>query len=352
MKSYFGAGPTSSQKAYEAYEKSFADLPHETKYYDPWNGVDMRKDIQVKLLKRIESIRKASIDSQTGGAGTAGYALIPVWVIPGIVDRTRALTPLVELIPRVSNKGLTHDFNVLTAKGGGNWRIEDAALPDDTDTYDRVSVDMKFGYCVGRITGPAAAGWASWGDRGTAFAQDLAVKMRAAKELEEDAIINGDVDTNSEEYDGLIQWISTNTTNLSSTPVTLADIRAEFATTFNAYGYPTLCVTDAATHEYIKGLLHAYLRQPAQPTEGMPFGIPGAFFYGQANFIKSQYMPTTSNSRRILFLDMNYIYMAVLQDWTYEELAKTNDSDKYMMKVYEALVVTYEGACSQIYGIT
>ena len=146
--------------------------------------------------------------------------------------------------------------------------------------------------------------------------------------------------------------ITTNATNLSSTPVTLADVRAEFATTFNAFGYPGLCVTDASTHEYIKGRLHAYLRQPAPPAEGMPFGIPGAFFYGQANFVKNTFMPTTSNSRRILFLDMNWIYMAVLQEVTYQELANTNDSNKYMLKVYEALILTYEGACAQIYGIT
>lgn len=349
MNNYFGTqGPNTSSQAAEAYKKTFGDLPNETTYYDPWNGIDKRSELGKKLI----DLRKASIDTGTGGAGTAGFAMIPVFVMPQTIDRTRALTPIVELIPRLSNRGMTHDYNALTAKGGANFRIEDAALPEDTDTYDRETISMKYGYSVGRVTGPAIAGWRSWPDRGDALSQDLVVKVRALRELEENTIINGDNGTNPQEFDGFIQLISTNATNLSSTPVTLADIRAEFATTFNAFGLPTLCVTDANTHEYIKGLLHAYLRQPAQPTEGMPFGIPGAFYYSQANFIKSQYMPTSSNSRRILFLDLNWIYMAVLQDVTYQELANTNDSNKYMLKVYEALILTYEGACSQIYGIT
>jgi hypothetical protein len=38
-------------------------------------------------------------------------------------------------------------------------------------------------------------------------------------------------------------------------------------------------------------------------------------------------------------LDTNVIEMRVLQDVSYEELAKTNDSVKFMLKCYETLVV-------------
>jgi len=31
--------------------------------------------------------------------------------------------------------------------------------------------------------------------------------------------------------------------------------------------------------------------------------------------------------------------MRVLQDLTYEELAHTNDSDKFMLKIYETLII-------------
>jgi len=334
-----------------------AGLKHGECYYNPWSfavggEIDGTPAGAPKIDKRIEVgqkwMQKQSIETTTGGAGTAGYALIPVYVDPEIVDQTRYLTPLVELIPRRASKGLTYDYNKITAKGGAKWKAEDAAQLEDTDTYDRGSVSMKYGYSVGRVTGPAIAAMRGYND---AMQLDLSVKTQALKELEEDTIINGDSSTYPTEYDGLINSITTNTTNKSSNYVTLADIRAELATTFNARGMVTLAVTDAATHNYIKGLLQEYQRSAPAAAENLPFGIRGAFNFDGVDFIKSQFMPTSSGSRRILFLDMRYIHMAVLQDVTYEELAKTNDSNKYMLKVYEALVVTYEGACSQIYGI-
>ena len=44
--------------------------------------------------------------------------------------------------------------------------------------------------------------------------------------------------------------------------------------------------------------------------------------------------------------------MAVLQDVTFEELAKGNDSNKYMLKEYIVLAVTFEAAMSQMTNIT
>jgi len=341
-------GDAPSVSADVAFQQSFGNaVKNGEVYYNPWVKVDKRTEIGKSLM--ADKITKApSIATTTGGAGTAGYALIPVYVDPEIVDRTRFLTPLVELIPRRATRGTTYDYNAITAKGGASWKLEDASLADDIDTYDRVSVNIKYGYSTGRVTGPSIAGMAGYQD---ALSLDLGVKTVALKELEEDTIVNGDVTTYATEYDGLINSITTNTTDKSSTAVTLTNIRSEFATTFNAKGMTNLCVTDAATHNYIKGLLMDFQRVVEVPKEELPFGIPGSFVFDGVPFIKSQFMPTTANSKRILFLDTRYIFMAVLQDVTYEELAKTNDSNKYMLKVYEALVVTFEAAMSQIYGI-
>lgn len=359
MAGYFGAGPSSLAQAHDLQD--IMGVQDKECYYNPWHfgigGIDGTPGCGAKIDKRAnlgkkfirDRIEKASsITTTTGGAGTAGYALVPVYVSPDIIDQTRYLTPLVELIPRRASRGRTYDYNKITSKGGATWKAESAALSSDVDTFDRASVTVKYGYSVGEITGPALAQMRGYKD---AQALDLSVKTVALKELEEKTIINGDATTYSTEYDGLIQSITTNTTNLSGAEVTLEYIRDEFDTTFNAFGMITLCVTDSATHSRIKSLLQAYQRQLAQPAENLPFGIPGAFQFDQATFIKSQFMPTSANSKRILFLDMRYIHMAVLQDVTYEELAKTHDANKYMLKVYEALVNTFEGAMSQIYGI-
>lgn len=312
-------------------------------------NVDKRAEIGRKYM--AEEITKApSMEvTVTGGAGTAGYALTPIFVDPTIVDQTRKMTPLVEIIPRRASKGNTFDFNLLSAKGGASWKLEDASLAGDVDTYSRSSTVIKYGYSIGRVTGPMMASARHYMD---AMAQDISVKVAALKELEEDTIINGDVSTYVTEYNGLINGISTNTlaagNGTGSVNITLADIRIEEAVCFNARGQVSLAVTDATTHNYIKGLLMDYQRNVDVPTEGMGFGIPGSFVYNGITFIRDIFMPTGANSKICLLLDMRYIFMAVLQDYTYEELAKVNDSNKYMIKVYEALILTYEGSSAQI----
>jgi len=312
-------------------------------YLNPWN-----KTNKLGLIKS-NMVQKASIDTQTGGVGTAGTALIPVYVDPSIVDRTIRMTPLRNLLPRRAIRGQTYDYIPLTAKGGAAWYAENAAISDQIDTYDRVSVAVKFLYAKGRVSGPAIASMRGFIDP---TQLDLSVKTASIMEAEEDAIINGDSSTNPEEPNGLIQTITTNTTSVSGLP-TLAQIRAEFATSFNANGNVTLAVTDASTHNYIKGLLLDVQRQVSNPSMDMlGFGIPGAFEFDGVLFIRDRFMPTGASVKRILFLDTRYIFMAVLQDLTYEEKASENDSTVYILKEYVTFVNTFEAAHTQMTTIT
>src|SRR3990167_2999897 len=232
---------TSIYDADQAFDSTFgvAGIQHKQTYYDPWRSIDKRAQINSKMYDAMS--KAPSLASTTYGTGTAGQALTPVFVDPQFVDQTRKLTPLVELIPRKATRGLTYDYNRITAKAGGKWKVEDAAQSEDVDTGSRGTVTIKYGYAVGRVTYPAIAGAQGYADL---LQADILLKAQSIKELEEDTIINGDVDTYSTEYDGLIQSITTNSTALGSRDVTLADIRSELATTFNARGYVTLAVTD------------------------------------------------------------------------------------------------------------
>lgn len=373
-KSMHSLDPMQSWDAETIFEKAYAGqaVPagpdgQGTVLYDPWEQKNYNETKQLsgarytigKSLKtemHKAALQKAgtSIDAGltggigTGGAGTAGSALIPVWVDPNIVDRTIRETPLRNMLRRVAVRGKTVDFNVLTTKGGAHWRPEHGSLPEDIDTYDRVSVNIKFGYSVGELTGPARAAMRGYVD---AEALDLSTKTAALFELEEDTIINGDSSTYSTEFDGLITQITTNTTNNSGAPITLSGIRTELATTYQANGQTNLVVTDITTFNFVKSLLMDFQRQPATPAQNLPFGIPGAFEFDGVPFIPSKFMPQTAASRRMLFLDTRYLFMGVLLDTTFEELATPTDSSKYMLKVYEAMVNQFEGAMSQVYGI-
>jgi len=109
-----------------------------------------------------------------------------------------------------------------------------------------------------------------------------------------------------------------------------------------------LVVTDGYTLGVLKGLLMDYVRYEGLAKE---YGIPDGFEFEGALFIKDRYMPVTPTAREILYLDTRYAFLAVQQDYTYEELAKTNDSQKFMLKWYGALVVNFEASMVRRYNL-
>ena len=137
-----------------AYQTSFGNLKAGTKYTDVARGIDLRNNDQLLGSEYGAKVKAMAAAGMT--AGTAGYSIIPVYLDPLIVDTSRKFTPLTEIIPRVTNMGVTADY-VTLSKGSGFTASEDAALPDQSDTYTRVSKSIKYLYAIGRITGPALA---------------------------------------------------------------------------------------------------------------------------------------------------------------------------------------------------
>ena len=329
------------------FDKCFgvANIAEEQTYYAPMQGIDKRAQIGEDLKK--EMVAKApSMDSDVGGTYT-GYSMLPPFVDASIVDKTVRETPLVKLLPRRAIRGRSYVYNMLTAKAGAEFMGEDASLADQVDTRTTGTAAMKFLYAVGRVTGIANASQTII----NLMAEDLRVKTTSMNEALENTIVNGNATTNPLTFNGLIQTITTNTTDNSGAAVTLEEIREDLNTSFEANGLIDLAVTDGYTHNYIKGLLMDFQRNVERPSGSMDFGIPDAFMFDGILFIKDRYMPTTAASRRIIYLDTRYLFLAVLQDYTYEEFGKVNDSQKYMIKWYGTMVVNFESAMVQRYGL-
>ena len=382
----------SEQEAIAAYQTSFGYTAPGTVYYDPFNMKTQGQKLEfLNDEKYIETVTKGyntilknaphlkAISSTTGGAGTAGYALIPVYLDPRIVDRSRKFTPMVNIVPRVANMGRTADYDVITAKGGAYTAAEDAALPETNDTYARASVVMKYLYAVGRVTGQSIAmipafsvdsmmenagslvnsGFTS-ASAPNATQLEVLVKTRALKELEEGLIINGNATTSvyggadGTEFSGIdVLQSTTNGTNKSTTDLSLADI--DTAITAAAYygGMPNIAICDYGTYQDILGLLNdkiGYLKAQVETEWGFS-AIKLNTMVGQVTVIPSRFLDKTTANKKIIFLDMSVIELRVLQDLTYEPLAKTNDSSKFMLKIYEALIHRAPTFCSSIYGI-
>jgi len=360
-----------------AYQHSFGTLPDGTLYHGGARGnfntetksfeVDMRPE-----LKGAFDIGFKALESTSGGAGTAGYAMVPIYVDPRVVDRTRKYTPLVELVPRVSNQGITADYNVITAKGGAYVAAEDAALAETDTTFDRASTSIKYLYSVGRITGQAMAAIPSYilqgltpdGGATGAFSSSSApnakqlevlIKTRDMRELEEELIINGSVSSDANEFDGIVALCTANATAKAGAALALGDIDTAVKLAFDDGGRPNLAVASSQAYTDLLGLLTAKIGY-MQATQTVFWGFTTIVLHtmvGDIPVIPSMFLNAaqTASSNAIYFLDLSVIEMRVLQDLTYEDLAKTNDSSKFMLKIYEALIVKAPTFCSSITGI-
>lgn len=349
-----------------AYEASFGMLKDQTPYVNGWVGIDIREELKGVMETGMKSIQIKALGPTTGGAGTAGYALVPIFVDPRITDQSRKWTPLVEMITRVTNRGLTADYNIITAKGGAYTANADAALPETDDTYDRQSVSIKFLYSVGRTLGPMNAampsymvegfnptgsgmGNGSFSGAGAPNAKQLEVlmKARAMKELEENLIINGSTSTDATQFDGIVALQSTtNQNDLSGAALTWDDVEETVQSAFDDGGRPKLAVASSSVvTDLRKIMIDTFNFRPSDLTAGatLPFGVPATLvlqtMVGPIPVIPSMYLSNTSGAKQIFFLDTDFIEMRVLQDMTYEDLAHTNDSSKFMLKIYEALVM-------------
>jgi len=346
-----------------AYAHSFGNYADKTRYCDPYNDVDLRTELKSLCNEGMERSFKA-LTSEAGGAGNSGYALVPIYVDSRIVDRTRKFTPWVELTPRVTNQGMYADYNIISTKAAAVTKAEDEALADVTDTEDRVEEPMKFLYSVGRVTGQMQSAMPSYiiqglqpSGTGTATASfgsptapnakqyEVLKRSRALRELEENLLWTGDKDTTATEFDGIVeQQDTTNQKDKSTTDLTWSDIEETVGYAYTDSGRPNLAGCDASTLQDLrKIMIDSFRYSPSQMSGTAGFGVPASVvvetMVGPIPVIPSQYLSTVSGSKQLFFLDMEYIEMRVLQDMTYEDLAKTNDSQKFMLKIYEALLL-------------
>ena len=346
------------------YAQSFGALPDRTVICGG-GANDMRPLLKAKLDEGFKSFQTKALNTTTGGVGTAGNALIPVFVDQRIVDQSRKETPLTEVIPRVTNFGITADFNVVTEKGAAFTAAQDASLDEANDTFKRESTPIKFLYAVGRTTGQAQAAFPSYmlegfqpsgtalPGAGGAFANanapnamqiEVLLKARSIKEKEEDLIINGDASVTSTEFSGIVKLQgTTNVTDLTGNALTLDDIEDTVELAYEQGGRPKLAVASPSVMTDIRKLLRDTIRWPLLPGTGViDFGVPVSVvlntMVGPIPVIPSRFLSNVAAQRSIYFLDTDYIEMRVLLDMTFERLAKTNDSDKFMLKIYEALI--------------
>ncbi len=355
-----------------AYRQSFGSMKSKTVYQqaDIKSFLSGTPGYRADAREGLDTAYKAGIKAHTteaGGAGTAGFAMIPIFVDPIVIDQTRKNTPIVEIIPRVTNNGMFADFNNITAKGGAFTAAEDAPLSETNTTYDRNSTAIKFLYAVGRVTGPSQAAQPSYilagmqpgtgavapfTDQGApnAMQMEVLVKTREIRELEENLIVNGNATTsgitgnaNGTEFDGFVTLQSTtNKVDKNTTALDLDDTNTAIQNAFDDGGRPEVGFCGSAVFTDLLALLTkkiGYLQSVAQVSWGFT-AIKLNTMVGEVPIIPSMFMTNVSGSKTLHFFQLaQNMEMRVLQDLTFEDLAHTNDSRKFMLKIYETLII-------------
>lgn len=343
------------------YQVSFGNISNKTVYLDTFRGIkpwtnpvftgthEAKAEVKAALSTSSPLFATGTTYSATSGSIPV---LLPTWVDQQLYDTTRRDTPYASgVIPRVTNNGLFADYIIRSAVPTSVWKQEGGALASVTSTYTRAAKQIKFAYAVGEVSGPMLVASKIWQD---ALRYETEGQYRSLKYLEEDTIINGDTTnaTYTYAFDGLAKSITTNVLNKAGAELVLSEIDTALQVIREARGHPNVIVTDWRTFYRVKQLMRDFIRFP-DPKETLNWGFE-AILYENIPIIPNLFMTQTATQRELHVLDtqtQNNIQMRVLQDATFEELAKTADSYKFMIKLYETMVIINEAWCYRIYNL-
>ena len=357
-----------------AYAASFGGESNDTVYADPAGTVmqspsfDLKssfgRDLRPEWADRVESglTQLKSMGTDVGGTGLTDNVLVPIAYRNELVDLTRKQTPLSFVIRSVTNQGIVAPYKQVTAKPTAFFARENASLASSDPNFDVLSENIKYMYAKGSVTGPlnkAAPGYNLMGvmppqsgdprgnfgnsNASNANQTNILLQARSLLELEEETLINGDKSTNPEEFDGIVQIMgSTNTVAKSNAQIDLDDYITAARNAYEDGGYVNFAFCDTVTYQRTLELINdkVSLREFGETQE---YGFTAiklrtGFSDGSIPLVPSRFLTTTENSRSVYMLDLSVWEKRVLQDMTYERLAKTKDSDEFFLKKYMCLI--------------
>lgn len=377
---------TNNDKA--KYENTFHAVADGTVYADPTGSVsqshsfDLKSSFAVDLRQgwsdRIDEnlTQLKSMATGIGGVGLTDNVLIPIAYRNELVDLTRKQTPISFVIRSVSNQGIVAPYKQVTSKPTAFFAGENATLSSSDPDFDVLSENIKYMYAKGSTTGPLNAGAPGYNLMGTMPPQsadptgnfgnssasnanqlNILLQARSLLELEEETLINGDKGTNPEEFDGIVSIMSTtNTIAKSASALDLDDFVDSAKLAYEDGGYVNFGFCDTVTYAKALKLINAKvsLRDFGQTQEYgfTAIKINTGFSNGTIPLVPSRFLDTTAAAQSAFLLDLSTWEKRVLQDMTFERLAKTKDSDEFFLKKYMCLICMAVPFNSSITGMT
>jgi HK97 family phage major capsid protein len=196
MTAYFGAMPENIE---QSFDETFGKMGVASGqvYAGGVTKSEYEAGYESQMAMNKSWVYKANLTTSNDTAASTSYSatsgslpsLIPLSVSPDIIDLSRKMTPVYELIPKMAVRNKFFDWNKLTyATTNASFKYEDAAMAETNDSYARSVITMKSAYAVGRVSGQMQVFSANYIN---AEQNEVMVKTRQLLQLLEKTIING-----------------------------------------------------------------------------------------------------------------------------------------------------------------
>lgn len=345
----------------KAYDSYFGGLADGTVYAGYDKSFSKRYESEILKKSAAEKIMKTAISDMA--AGTAGVVGIPIYFDREFTNTVAKETPVRSLLRSVTNRGRSADYDRITGKPTAAWETENAASNPTKSTTETKNKAIKYLRVYGNVTGPLlAASKERMAEAGFSDYMNFEVQQatQALIEEEEDALINGNFEsTNALKPTGILKDIydSGNKTDKSGAgDLAIGDLdemiricRTAGDSTTKEGKMPNIAITDLATENKLKAMFYDTYQINA-PVQTWGWGMQSAVISG-VPVLGSKFMTAASGERNLAMLNTEYIEKRVLQDITYEELAKTNDSDTFMVKEYLTVINKFPEAMNLYYNL-
>lgn len=277
-------------------------------------------------------------------------------------------TPLRKRWPRVPANGLTHEYTQRTSLGSpASSFYADGALPQDgTTRYVRKGKQIK---CIGesgRVTGLMISGGRNFADQ---LALEQQARMTSVLQAEESAlhfgdsskgyaVANGDGTQTIQylEFDGIDRIIRQEggivtdaTTFADGTKLSIPLLNTVLQAIYDANGEPTAIEVGSREKRFFNELLQSFVRANGDGVVHVErqLGVSVMYYdsdFGSLPIIPSRYIKPdgTAKTKMYVYCEKtaaeNIIEVAELQSIGSQPLAKIDDSERFMINEYEALV--------------
>ena len=255
---------------------------------------------------------------------------IPLFIDPGIIDLAKQRTILWPMLRKTPWRGKTVNWNTITASAAAIFGTAEpqATLTAQDDTYDEQQLTVSTLYGVLNVAGLAQVVADPLFDL-----MDTSVRSRATMMFE---LIESEsmIGNSSGGWNGMSILFDTNTIDLLGAAITIEDVRQATRLAVDNGGFPTVAIT---TPEVVQDLLNEMGPMQSLISRQPAVGFDGAWRSIQVDdltIFNSRFMTTTVNQQQMVGFDPNWLDFPILQDMVMEPLAKTEDAEKWMLKMY------------------